>query len=142
MTAKVPFTHPRAAQAFCEGVVSQKTGGQVGDNPHTANSRNFVAWRSGFYAAQGPAAWAYATAYAVGQMVTNQGNLYICTKAGTSAVDDEDPETIDGPTGIGNSITDGTVTWYYGGPAVSGFNLAMCSYPSADSPYSLIRQPW
>jgi hypothetical protein len=54
----------------------------------------------------GPA-WATSTAYAVGALVSANGNLYLCTTAGTSA------STGSGPTGTGSAITDGTVTWAY-----------------------------
>lgn len=53
------------------------------------------------------AAWAQSTAYAVGALVSAGGNLYLCTGAGTSA------STGAGPTGTGNAITDGSVTWAY-----------------------------
>ena len=58
----------------------------------------------------GPApAWAGATAYAVGQIVSNGGYQYICSVAGTSAGSG-------GPTGQGMApITDNTVTWFYYG---------------------------
>lgn len=51
-----------------------------------------------------PTAWVTATVYAVGAMVTNAGNVYVCTTAGTSAAA---PAT----TGVG--IVDGTVRWSY-----------------------------
>jgi hypothetical protein len=54
----------------------------------------------------GPA-WAVSTAYTVGSLVSANGNLYLCTTAGTSA------STGSGPSGTGNAITDGTVTWAY-----------------------------
>lgn len=53
----------------------------------------------------GPA-WAASTAYALGALASNGGNLYRVTAAGTSA-------SSGGPTGTGSSITDGTVTWTY-----------------------------
>jgi hypothetical protein len=54
----------------------------------------------------GPA-WAQNTAYAVGALVTANGNLYQCTTAGTSAASGA------GPTGTGNAIADGTAVWAY-----------------------------
>lgn len=51
-------------------------------------------------------AWAATTAYTVGQRVSNGGNVYNCTTAGTSAGSG-------GPTGTGGSITDGSVVWAY-----------------------------
>lgn len=52
------------------------------------------------------AAWTGSTAYALGALATNGGNLYRVTTAGTSA-------SSGGPTGTGASIADGTVTWTY-----------------------------
>jgi hypothetical protein len=56
-----------------------------------------------------PSAWLTATAYTTGTSVTNAGNNYICFNNGTSAV---------APTATTNAlIADGTLTWYYAGPA-------------------------
>jgi len=55
------------------------------------------------------AAWAFSTAYFVGDRVVNGGNVYRCTAKGASA-------TSGGPTGTDSAITDGTVTWAYAGP--------------------------
>ena len=52
-------------------------------------------------------AWAISTAYTVGQIRSNAGNLYEVTVAGTSAGSGA------GPTSLGAAITDGTVTWKY-----------------------------
>lgn len=49
-------------------------------------------------------AWAPSTAYALGAIVVNGVNAYLCTTAGTSAASG-------GPVGTAPSITDGTVTW-------------------------------
>lgn len=58
-------------------------------------------------------AWAGTTPYALGDVVTNDGGkLYSCIKNGTSAGSG-------GPTGTGNVITDGTVTWTYAGSAIA-----------------------
>lgn len=51
-------------------------------------------------------AWAASTAYALAAQVTNGGNVYAVVVAGTSAASG-------GPTGTGNAIVDGTVTWTY-----------------------------
>lgn len=51
-------------------------------------------------------AWQASRAYAIGDQVTNSGNLYRATAAGTSAGSG-------GPTGTGASITDGGVTWTF-----------------------------
>lgn len=63
--------------------------------------------------AQGPCAqaWAGTTAYEVGHRVVVNGNVYVCTAAGTSA-------SSGGPTGTGTGITDGGVTWNYVQPGV------------------------
>ena len=54
------------------------------------------------------AAWAGTTAYDVGDRVTNSGNIYQCTVAGTSAASG-------GPSGFDTAIVDGTVTWTFVG---------------------------
>ena len=51
-------------------------------------------------------AWQASTTYAVGNQVGNGGAIYRCITAGTSAASG-------GPSGIGSSISDGTVTWTY-----------------------------
>lgn len=55
-------------------------------------------------------AWAGSTAYVVGQQVANNGLVYRCATAGTTA-------SSGGPTGTGSGISDGTATWNYLGPA-------------------------
>ncbi len=55
-------------------------------------------------------AWLASTAYALNQHVSNGGNVYICTTAGTAA-------SSGGPTGTGTGITDGTAVWSYVGVA-------------------------
>ena len=52
--------------------------------------------------------WAALTAYAVGDWVTNGGNVYHCITAGTSA-------SSGGPTTTSLNITDGTAHWRYCG---------------------------
>lgn len=56
------------------------------------------------------AAWAGATAYVVGDIVTNDGSIYVCVAAGTSAGSG-------GPVGTAylDDETDGTVEWLYMG---------------------------
>jgi len=58
------------------------------------------------YQAVNAPAWAALTAYAVGARVTNGGNLYQCTVAGTSAA-------AGGPSGTGTDIVDATVRWLF-----------------------------
>jgi uncharacterized phage protein gp47/JayE len=52
-------------------------------------------------------AWAITTAYVVGDLRQNVGNIYSCTIAGTSA------GAGPGPTGTGTAIVDVTVTWRF-----------------------------
>ena len=63
---------------------------------------------AGLEDAMSQAAWVTATAYAVGDYVSNNNKVYICTTAGTSGAP--------GPSGTGSAITDGTVVWAYKGP--------------------------
>lgn len=58
------------------------------------------------------AAWAIATIYAVGVLVTNGGNIYQCITGGTSA-------GAGGPSGTNADITDNTVHWKYIGAGAS-----------------------
>ena len=51
-------------------------------------------------------AWATSTAYSVGDVVRNNDNIYEATRAGTSAGSG-------GPSGEGDSIVDGSVTWKF-----------------------------
>jgi hypothetical protein len=60
-----------------------------------------VSWNSA-----APPAWMGGTTYAVGEMVKNGGDSYVCIGKGTAA-------TTGGPTGTGTRIHDGTVTWTY-----------------------------
>lgn len=66
-------------------------------------------------------AWASATAYAVGDLRTNGGNIYQCSIAGTSAGSG-------GPTGTDEAIVDGTVTWRY----IAGGSAAVLAAVTAD----------
>lgn len=50
-------------------------------------------------------AWAVSTAYSEGAVVVNQGRIYRCTTAGTSAA------TGNGPLTVGAGIADGTAVW-------------------------------
>lgn len=51
--------------------------------------------------------WAITTAYTLGQRVVANGNVYVCSQAGTSAGSGS------GPTGTGSAIVDNTVRWDY-----------------------------
>ncbi len=58
--------------------------------------------------------WVLSTAYLVGEPVTNDGGVYRCITAGTSA-------SSGGPTGQTSDITDGTAHWCYVAPVASAF---------------------
>lgn len=62
------------------------------------------------------AAWAASTAYQQNAFVTNGGNVYQCTTAGTSAASG-------GPLGTGSAIADGTAVWRYFAVAVTAREL-------------------
>ncbi|MCA3387068.1 MAG: flagellar hook-basal body complex protein [Roseomonas sp.] len=51
--------------------------------------------------------WAAGATYAAGTRITNGGNIYVATTAGVAAAAGA------GPTGTGNAIADGTVTWSF-----------------------------
>lgn len=75
-----------------------------------------TAWvkQTATYTAVAATAWAAATAYAVGALVSNDsGKLYVATVGGTSAGSG-------GPTGVSSGITDNTVTWNYAGAGAAG----------------------
>jgi hypothetical protein len=57
-------------------------------------------------------AWTSSTHYNLNDRITNSGNIYLCTVAGTSASS--------GPSGSGTAINDGSITWRYLG-AGTGF---------------------
>lgn len=63
---------------------------------------------AGLVAALTQTAWTPTTAYVVGDHVSNGGNVYIATTAGTSA-------GAGGPSGTGTGIADGTVVWDFQG---------------------------
>jgi hypothetical protein len=63
---------------------------------------------AGLEAALAQTAWAPTTAYVVGDHVSNLGNVYECTVAGTS-------DGSGGPSGQGSAIVDATVTWKFKG---------------------------
>lgn len=76
---------------------------RVYDGSSNCHMQGSVGW-------QVSGAWAQSTAYTLGQMISNGGNAYQCTTAGTSAA------TGTGPSGTGSGITDGTAVWEYVGP--------------------------
>lgn len=55
-----------------------------------------------------PTAWAPTTAYVIGDVRKNGGNIYVCDTNGTSAGSG-------GPTGTGSNIVDGTTRWDFAG---------------------------
>lgn len=100
-----------ATQRYAIGVLSVTAGAT-----YTARIKSSGGTYQDFeYTATASVAWAPATAYAQGDLVTNDsGKLYRCTVAGTSAGSG-------GPTGTGTgNITDNTVTWLYCGAGSTG----------------------
>jgi hypothetical protein len=81
---------------------SAGAGGPTGSGGVIADGS--VVWT--FIANLAAAAWLSSHAYSVGARVTNGGNLYVCTTAGTSA-------GAGGPTTTDPDITDGTVHWMF-----------------------------
>lgn len=82
----------------------------------TADGATFAHEESGTLAALD--AWTITTAYIVGDRVTNGGNAYQCTIAGTSAGSG-------GPVGVDPLVTetDGSVTWRYLGEGVAAVDV-------------------
>ena len=79
------------------------------------------------------APWQASTAVIVGQYVTNGGNSYICTTAGTTA-------SSGGPTGTGTGIDDGSAVWSYsaaGADYTLGNALLQTGVPLTMSSFSL-----
>jgi hypothetical protein len=75
-------------------------------------------------------AWAGTTTYAVGQTVSNSGNIYICTIGGVSA-------GAGGPSGTNSSIVDNTVTWSYVGSA--GGQVVVFATPTGNAGYGVFH---
>ncbi len=85
---------------------------------------------AGLVAALAQDAWVVLTAYLVGDHVSNGGNVYICTTAGTSAA-------AGGPSGTGTGIVDATVVWDFQGleqNVVGTDNTTDLDVQSADAP--------
>lgn len=77
--------------------------------------------------------WQASSAVVVGEYVSNGGNLYRCTTAGTTA-------SSGGPSGTGATISDGTAVWAYqqAGTDMSMDNTAIASGQSVTiNSYSL-----
>jgi hypothetical protein len=71
-------------------------------------------------------AWQALTDYAIGDVRKNDGDkTYVCAVAGTSAASG-------GPTGTGQTIVDGTVTWTYIGIEAE-FTTMVASLPTSGS---------
>jgi hypothetical protein len=70
--------------------------------------------------------WAPNTTYPNGAMVTNDENAYVCTAGGISAASG-------GPSGTGNAISDGGVTWAFYEPAGSLVPAVIEGLAGADS---------
>lgn len=72
------------------------------------------------YTAEGATQWLAATAYTVGDVVTNDsGKLYVCLVGGTSA-------GAGGPTGTTTAIIDNTITWTYAGAGAADSTSTDC----------------
>lgn len=99
------FTATASGPTVALSGLQVRTGQVVIDTTPTAGGKiGWTALASGVSAA----AWAPTTVYAVGAYVSNGGNGYVCTTAGTSA-------GAGGPTGTSLTIpvTDGTAAWLY-----------------------------
>ena len=62
------------------------------------------------------ATWAISTAFTLGKLINNNGNIYQCTTAGTSAGVGTGPSGIPGTTGVNaftTTIIDGTAQWKF-----------------------------
>jgi hypothetical protein len=83
-------------------------------------------WEYGAITAQGSATnWAQSTSYTANiSRVQNGGNLYLCTGTGTSATSGS------GPSGTGNSISDGSCTWDCINTTIWAINTAYIAYES------------
>lgn len=86
------------------------------------------------WGASRPPAWQASRAYAVGDFVSNGGNWYTVSEAGTSAASV-------GPAGVTQNIADGTVLWSYFAAAQnpSAYVLALATY---DPPSSRVTGQW
>ena len=62
-------------------------------------------------------AWAGTTAYVLTDIVANDGNIYVCSQAGTSA-------GAGGPTGTGDAIADNTAKWNFVGDGIGYADVA------------------
>ncbi|WP_199615562.1 GDSL-type esterase/lipase family protein [Paenibacillus alkalitolerans] len=110
----LPFIDPIAGITYCQG---------------NAINNAFGEWVTGSgNAGISLTPWAASTAYSLNQTVTNVGNVYKCTTAGTSA-------TSGGPTGTGTGIVDGTAIWAYDRPATGNsflFTSSDGTHPTPD----------
>lgn len=70
----------------------------------TGANRRYAAVMGG--ESDGGALWSPSTDYPLRATISNDGNIYECATAGTSA-------SSGGPTGTGDSITDGTCVWVW-----------------------------
>jgi len=90
----------------------------TGDDATTISAGSQVSGASGVFGLDADATLALATpwaalgAYNVGDIVSNDGNIYYCTVAGAAAA-------AGGPTGTGAAIVDGTVTWRFVGEGLA-----------------------
>lgn len=76
-------------------------------------------------------AWQTSHSYTLNALVSNAGNVYKCTTAGTSA-------SSGGPTGTGTGITDNTAVWAYQAPVLKIFSGAEPANVAAGDPTGLL----
>lgn len=79
-------------------VASNSTGAFTIISAPPTGSEELVYWSS---------PWQISTTYTVGQYVSSNLNIYVCTTAGTSS------SSGNGPSGTNTNISDGTVVWNY-----------------------------
>ena len=105
--ARQPGKRKATAKPDIAGTMGRYSqGDEVGNaGAAAASPAGWVATNSGRLAR----AWLASTAYVVGQVRENGGNIYRCVTAGTSAGSG-------GPTGTGTAIADGSVVWNYVSP--------------------------
>ena len=107
--------------------VAYNTGFEIPTNSSVLNNVSFNAYALSNITINNPGAgytnppsitignvWLPSTAYTLGTQVTNGGNLYTCSQAGTSS-------TVNGPLDYGSSITDGSAKWDYVGVAPQAY---------------------
>jgi len=116
--ARQPGVRKATAKPDTAGTMGRYRQGDVvmNANAAAAAAAGWVATNNGRLAR----AWVASTAYVVGQVRENGGNIYRCVTAGTSAGSG-------GPTGTGTAIADGTAAWNYVSPKSTFATMANLS---------------